>query len=189
MRDLADTTGMNTPSLYNAFDDKKAIYRLVLDRYVRLAHEACSAILGGDDPPLLPARPSPPLPRRDLGAMLGIRALARTRSERDLLIGVVRPPFAPLRTVKKVERRALWRWAISYPAALERVGTTKLQVWVISSSPFGCTLAAYEKSARRKRPACLGCGARGVQTERWRAGVAIQINLWARSNRTKLSLT
>ena len=36
MRDLADHTGMTTPSLYNAFSDKRAIYRLVLDRYVRL---------------------------------------------------------------------------------------------------------------------------------------------------------
>ena len=52
MRDLADRTGMTTPSLYNAFGDKRAIYRLVLDRYVRLALETCSAIFGGDDPPL-----------------------------------------------------------------------------------------------------------------------------------------
>ena len=52
MRDLADLTGMTTPSLYNAFGDKRAIYRLVLDRYVRLALEACAAIFGGDDPPL-----------------------------------------------------------------------------------------------------------------------------------------
>src|ERR1700730_15797330 len=52
MRDLADHTGMTTPSLYNAFGDKRAIYRLVLDRYVRLALETCSAIFGGDDPPL-----------------------------------------------------------------------------------------------------------------------------------------
>jgi TetR/AcrR family transcriptional repressor of nem operon len=52
MRDLADRTGMTTPSLYNAFGDKRAIYRLVLDRYVRRALESCSAIFGGDDPPL-----------------------------------------------------------------------------------------------------------------------------------------
>ena len=52
MRDLADRTGMTTPSLYNAFGDKRAIYRLVLDRYVRVALETCSAIFGGDDPPL-----------------------------------------------------------------------------------------------------------------------------------------
>lgn len=53
MRDLADRTGMTTPSLYNAFGDKRTIYRLVLDRYVRLALETCSAIFGGDDPPLI----------------------------------------------------------------------------------------------------------------------------------------
>ena len=52
MRDLADRTGMTTPSLYNAFGDKRTIYRLVLDRYVRLALEASSAIFGGDDPPI-----------------------------------------------------------------------------------------------------------------------------------------
>ncbi|MFM0271780.1 TetR/AcrR family transcriptional regulator [Paraburkholderia aspalathi] len=52
MRDLADLTGMTTPSLYNAFGDKRAIYRLVLDRYVRLALETCSVIFGGDEPPL-----------------------------------------------------------------------------------------------------------------------------------------
>jgi TetR/AcrR family transcriptional repressor of nem operon len=43
---------MTTPSLYNAFGDKRAIYHLVLDRYVRRALESCSAIFGGDDPPL-----------------------------------------------------------------------------------------------------------------------------------------
>ncbi len=52
MRDLADHTGTTTPSLYNAFGDKRAIYRLVLDRYARLTLDAGSAILGGDDPPL-----------------------------------------------------------------------------------------------------------------------------------------
>lgn len=34
MRDLADCTGVTTASLYNAFGDKRALYRLVLDRYV-----------------------------------------------------------------------------------------------------------------------------------------------------------
>ena len=52
MRDLADHTGTTTPSLYNAFGDKRAIYRLVLDRYARLTLEAGSAILGGGDPPV-----------------------------------------------------------------------------------------------------------------------------------------
>ena len=165
MRDLADHTGMTTPSLYNAFGDKRAIYRLVLDRYVRVALEACSAIFGGDDPPLRALEryfdalieealtdalqkgcfvvntalevaphdadfrdlvtnvfgqiekylrdcivsgqsdgtirtklPAADLARLFLGATLGMRVLARTSSERELLTGVVRPLFALLRT-------------------------------------------------------------------------------------------
>ena len=47
MRDLADSTGVTTASLYNAFGDKRALYRLVLDRYVRLALTACAEIFGG----------------------------------------------------------------------------------------------------------------------------------------------
>jgi TetR/AcrR family transcriptional repressor of nem operon len=165
MRDLADRTGMTTPSLYNAFGDKRAIYRLVLDRYVRLTLDTCSAIFGGDDPPLRQlARhfdatieealtdslhkgcfvvntalevaphdadfrdlvagvfgkiekylldciasgqsdgtirtklPAADLARLFLGTTLGIRVLARTKSERELLTGLVRPLFALLQT-------------------------------------------------------------------------------------------
>jgi len=165
MRDLADCTGMTTPSLYNAFGDKRAIYRLVLDRYIRRALENCSAIFGGDEKPLLALEryfdslieealadalqkgcfavntalevaphdadfrdlvtnvfdqiekylrncivsgqsdgtirtklPAADLARLFLGATLGIRVLARTSSERELLTGVVRPLFALLRT-------------------------------------------------------------------------------------------
>lgn len=165
MRDLSDRTGMTTPSLYNAFGDKKAIYHLVLDRYVRRALESCSAIFGSDEPPLRALEryfdalieetqadalqkgcfvvntalevaphdadfrdlvttvfaqiekymrdcivrgqsdgtirtklPATDLARLFLGAMLGIRVLARTSSERELLTGVVRPLFALLRT-------------------------------------------------------------------------------------------
>ncbi|WP_244541875.1 TetR/AcrR family transcriptional regulator [Afipia sp. GAS231] len=165
MRDLADSTGVTTASLYNAFGDKRAIYRLVLDRYVRLALETCSATFGGDDPPLRALEryfdalieealadalqkgcfvvntalevaphdadfrdlvtnvfaqiekylrdciasgqsggtirtklPAGDLARLFLGATLGIRVLARTTSERELLTGVVRPLFALLRT-------------------------------------------------------------------------------------------
>jgi TetR/AcrR family transcriptional repressor of nem operon len=165
MRDLADRTGMTTPSLYNAFGDKRAIYRLVLDRYIRLALESCSAIFGGEDPPLRALEryfdalieealadalqkgcfvvntalevaphdadfrdlvtnvfdqiekylrncifsgqsdgtiqtklPAADLARLFLAATLGIRVLARTNSERELLTGVARPLFALLRT-------------------------------------------------------------------------------------------
>ena len=165
MRDLADHTGMTTPSLYNAFGDKKAIYRLVLDRYIRLALESCSAIFGGDDPPyraleryfdatveealadrhhkgcfvvntalevaahdqdfrdvvtkvfdeiekhvrdcvaagqrdgsILTSQPPADIARLALSTILGLRVLARTSPDRDLLTGVVRPFFGLLRT-------------------------------------------------------------------------------------------
>ena len=163
MRDLADHTGMTTPSLYNAFGDKKAIYRLVLDRYVRLALMACDETFGGErtavaaleryfdalieealadalqkgcfvvntalevaphdadfrdlvtkvfgqiekylrdcivsgqsDGTIRTKLPAADLARLFLSATLGIRVLARTNSERELLTGVVRPLFALL---------------------------------------------------------------------------------------------
>jgi TetR/AcrR family transcriptional repressor of nem operon len=165
MRDLADHTGMTTPSLYNAFGDKRAIYRLVLDRYVRLALETCSVIFEGDDPPLraleryfdatleevladrlhkgcfvvntalevaphdqdfrdvvtkvfdgiekyvrdcvaagqrdrsiLTSQPPADIARLALSIILGLRVLARTNPDRELLTGVVRPLFGLLRT-------------------------------------------------------------------------------------------
>jgi TetR/AcrR family transcriptional repressor of nem operon len=165
MRDLADRTGMTTPSLYNAFGDKKAIYGLVLDRYLRLTLETSSAIFGSDDPPLraleryfdanveevladrlhkgclvvntalevaphdqdfrdvvtgafagieksvrdcvtagqrdgsiLTSQPAADIARLALGIIVGLRVLARTNPDRDLLTGVVRPFFALLRT-------------------------------------------------------------------------------------------
>ncbi|WP_255371365.1 TetR/AcrR family transcriptional regulator [Cupriavidus sp. YR651] len=165
MRDLADHTGTTTPSLYNAFGDKRAIYRLVLDRYVRLTLETCSAIFGSDDPPLraleryfdanveevladrlhkgcfvvntalevaphdqdfrdvvtevfagmeksvrdcvaagqrdgsiLTSQPPGDIARLALSTILGLRVLARTNPDRELLTGVVRPFFVLLRT-------------------------------------------------------------------------------------------
>ena len=158
-------TGVQTCALPISFGDKRAIYRLVLDRYVRLTLDTCSAIFGDDDPPLSQlARhfdatveealtdslhkgcfvvntalevaphdadfrdlvasvfdqiekylrdcivsgqsdgtirtklPAADLARLFLGATLGIRVLARTNSERELLTGVVRPLFALLQT-------------------------------------------------------------------------------------------
>jgi TetR/AcrR family transcriptional repressor of nem operon len=163
MRDIADSTGVTTASLYNAFGDKRALYRLVLDRYVRLALTACAEILGGERPAvgaleryfdalieealadalqkgcfvvntalevaphdadfrdlvtnvfdqiekylrdcivsgqsdgtIRTKLPAADLARLFLGATLGIRVLARTSSERELLTGVVRPLFALL---------------------------------------------------------------------------------------------
>jgi TetR/AcrR family transcriptional repressor of nem operon len=163
MRDLADSTGLTTASLYNAFGDKRALYRLLLDRYVRLALADCAEIFGGERPAVDALKryfdalieealadalqkgcfvvntalevaphdadfrdlvtnvfgqvekylrdciasgqsdgtirtklPAADLARLFLGATLGIRVLARTNSERELLTGVVRPLFALL---------------------------------------------------------------------------------------------
>jgi len=165
MRDLADRTGMTTPSLYNAFGDKRTIYRLVLDRYVRVALETCSAIFGAGHPPLvalklyfdatveealvdtnhkgcfvvntalevashdqdfrdvvtkvfkeieryvcdcveagqrdgsiLTSQPAIDVARLALSTILGMRVLARTIPDRELLNGVVRPFFTLLET-------------------------------------------------------------------------------------------
>jgi TetR/AcrR family transcriptional repressor of nem operon len=165
MRDLAQGTGITSPSLYNAFGDKRAIYRLVLDRYVTSALVDCADIFGGEDPPLraleryfdaivsqalddalhkgcfvvntalevaphdaefravvtgvfdrietylrdcisagqsdgtiLTKQPAADLARLFLGALLGIRVLARTSPDRGLLTGLTRPLFALLRT-------------------------------------------------------------------------------------------
>lgn len=163
MRDLADSTGVTTASLYNAFGDKRALYRLVLDRYIRLALTACAENFDGERPALSALEryfdalieealadalqkgcfvvntalevaphdadfrdlvrsvfdqiekylrdcivsgqsdgtirtrlPAADLARLFLGATLGIRVLARTSLERELLSGVVRPLFALL---------------------------------------------------------------------------------------------
>src|ERR1700731_2409737 len=52
VRDLADRMDMTTASLYNAFGDKRALYRLVLDRYASVALRRCADALRGDMPPL-----------------------------------------------------------------------------------------------------------------------------------------
>jgi TetR/AcrR family transcriptional repressor of nem operon len=52
MRDLAEGTGLTSPSLYNAFGDKRALYRLVLDRYVQSALVNCTEIFEGNAQPL-----------------------------------------------------------------------------------------------------------------------------------------
>lgn len=157
IRELADRMGLKTASLYNAYGDKRALYRQVLQRYAKGALGWCSGSLAGDKPGLealqtfffalaadtaadsdrkgclvvnagLETAPHDPefrtivaavfrrlermfrdcvrrgqadgsvtraqtaddLARLLLGAMLGIRVLARTRPERALLEGVAR---------------------------------------------------------------------------------------------------
>ncbi len=49
-RDLAEQMGITGASLYNAYGDKRALYRQVLDRYAAQALARCAASLEGDDP-------------------------------------------------------------------------------------------------------------------------------------------
>lgn len=158
VRDLAEEMGLTGASLYNAFGDKRALYRLVLDRYAKGSIAECEKALGGNTPPKLAIKnffdatvtdllndaqhkgclvvntslelaphdnefrevvkgvftriekylrdcikagqadgsismrqPAADLARSFLGAVLGLRVLARTRPERELLIGLVRP--------------------------------------------------------------------------------------------------
>jgi TetR/AcrR family transcriptional regulator, transcriptional repressor for nem operon len=165
IRDLAVGTGLTSASLYNAFGDKRALYRLVLDRYVRMALISCADVFDSDAPPvraleqyfdaiiaeamddgmhkgclvvntalevaphdadfrivvttvfgriekhlrvciaagqsdgtILTKQPAADLGRLFLGALLGLRVLARTSPDRELLKGLVRPLFVLLQT-------------------------------------------------------------------------------------------
>jgi AcrR family transcriptional regulator len=46
---LSDATGMNRPSLYGAFGDKKALYLKTLESYRELGRSAMAEALAGDD--------------------------------------------------------------------------------------------------------------------------------------------
>lgn len=48
--DLSAATGMNRPSLYGAFGDKRKLYRTLLDRYRTVARSGMSSALAGDLP-------------------------------------------------------------------------------------------------------------------------------------------
>lgn len=48
IRDLAEHMGLTTASLYNAYDDKRALYRRVLERYANDALGCCAAGLARD---------------------------------------------------------------------------------------------------------------------------------------------
>ena len=163
MRDLADEMGITGASLYNAFGDKRALYRRALDQYiadsfVERSHriestlpprEAIGAFFreiiarslgdkqrkgcmlvntalelaphdpefqrvvaqvfvrieaffrrliqaGQRDGTIAASQPANDLARLLLGALLGIRVLARARPERELLEGLARPALALL---------------------------------------------------------------------------------------------
>jgi TetR/AcrR family transcriptional repressor of nem operon len=163
VRDLADSMGITGASLYNAFGDKRALYRRALDRYVEqsfldrvgrfenqmppraaiaaffneivkrsladkerkgcmLVNSAlevaphdpefqrvvadvlvqveaffrCCVVAGQSDGSISVAQSAEDLGRVLLSTLLGIRVLARTRPERALLEGLVRPIAALL---------------------------------------------------------------------------------------------
>jgi AcrR family transcriptional regulator len=48
--DLCEATGLNRPSLYGAFGDKRALYLQALERYTERGRRALDAVLGGDRP-------------------------------------------------------------------------------------------------------------------------------------------
>jgi TetR/AcrR family transcriptional repressor of nem operon len=163
VRDLADEMGITGASLYNAFGDKRALYRRALDRYIAGSFVERSRRIERSLPPqeairaffreiierslkdrdrkgcmlvnsaleMAPhdrefrkvvadilvevemffrrlvlagqrngsvsrSQPADDLARLLLGALLGIRVLARARPERELLEGLVRPVLALL---------------------------------------------------------------------------------------------
>jgi TetR/AcrR family transcriptional repressor of nem operon len=169
IRDLAQAMGLTTASLYNAFGDKRAVYRKALDFYVEQSfvdrvgrfetkppREAIEAFFGeiiqrslGDtrrkgcmlvnsalevaphdpefqrvvsdvlvqveafftrcvlagqrDGTIGRSQSASDMGRALLGTLLGIRVLARTRPERDLLEGLIRPVFALLEPDAKAQ--------------------------------------------------------------------------------------
>jgi TetR/AcrR family transcriptional regulator, transcriptional repressor for nem operon len=164
MRDLAERTGLTTASLYNAFGDKHAIYRIVLERYTASGlagfakvfesglaplraleaffdtivaealndkqRKGCLAVntalevaphdedlkrlvtqgferletylqrcvaAGQADGSIKTTQPSGDVAKMLLGAVLGLRVLARMRPDKKTLTGATRPHFAMLR--------------------------------------------------------------------------------------------
>lgn len=158
VRDVADQMGLTGASLYNAFGDKRTLYRVVLDRYAKAALQSCADAFEGGKPPKVAIKAffdatvaellndpqhkgclvvntslevaphddefrevvkgvfvriekyvrdcikagqadgsistkqsAADLARLFLAAILGLRVLARTRPERELLTGLVRP--------------------------------------------------------------------------------------------------
>jgi TetR/AcrR family transcriptional repressor of nem operon len=164
MRDLADDMKLTSASLYNAFGDKRALYRRILDRYAETALLNCATVFEEHNPPpralkqffdsivaealqdplhkgclvvntslevaphddqfrevvtnvlgriekyfrdciaagqldgtITTKQPADNLARLFLGAMLGIRVLARARPDPKLLTGIVKPLLRLLR--------------------------------------------------------------------------------------------
>ncbi|MGC1305451.1 MAG: TetR/AcrR family transcriptional regulator [Caulobacteraceae bacterium] len=176
VRDLSEATGLTLASLYNAFGDKRSLYRRVLERYGEGAmggfaqlqaldatpreritafldlmvadsladpdHKGCLIVnsaleLSPHDPEfrevvaevlthieaffhrcvregqaqgsISAAQPPEDLARTLLSVLLGLRVLARSRPERELLEGLVRPALALLAPSPPAPRQAAQR--------------------------------------------------------------------------------
>ena len=123
VRDLAVRMGITGASLYNAFGDKRSLFREVLQRYAERSTRERIARLESTLPPkqavrgflgeieaffrrataaaqeegsVPPDRDPADLARLLLGVTLGVRVLARSKPQRELLEGVVRPALASL---------------------------------------------------------------------------------------------
>jgi AcrR family transcriptional regulator len=48
--DLSNATGMNRPSIYGAFGDKRDLYLAALDRYVAASRDEMTRVLSGESP-------------------------------------------------------------------------------------------------------------------------------------------
>jgi len=79
VRDLAEWMGITGASLYNAFGDKRSLYRRAFVYYLaQTVHDRVAR---------LDARPADELAKLLLSVLLGIRVLARTRPQREVLEG------------------------------------------------------------------------------------------------------
>jgi TetR/AcrR family transcriptional repressor of nem operon len=81
--------------------------RVVAKVLVQVEAFFCRCVLAGRrDGTIAKSQPAQDIAKLLLGVLLGIRVLARTRPNRDLLQGLVRPVFALLDGIKPSKRRA-----------------------------------------------------------------------------------
>jgi len=192
VRDLAESMGVTGASMYNAFGDKRTLYKLALNRYLDLGarerinrfehslppyralqtffseiielsvrdkeRKGCLLVnsalelaphdpefarvirkvlqeiqgffqrcveSGQADGTIATSHPAQTLSQTLLSVLLGLRVLARTRPERDLLEGVVQPVFALLIPDQAPRRRATGRPRSKIPAGAGTLATRR----------------------------------------------------------------
>ena len=96
VRDLIEATGLTGASLYNAFGDKRALFRAALAHYAETSIgkriQRCEAL----PPRQAIAAVFDEILRRSLNVLMGVRVLARARPDRALLEGAITPALALL---------------------------------------------------------------------------------------------